>query len=107
MKLSEMRPCAVCGGKLTPFWYVARISQAMLNPRAANETLGLMQMFGGNLALAEVMGSRPDCVMIMGDAEPSLMTELHICQECFLMKPLDMGILLEKANRNKEAEVEP
>lgn len=24
MKLSELKPCAVCNGKLVPFWYTVR-----------------------------------------------------------------------------------
>ena len=98
MKLSELKPCAACHGKIAPIWYVVRISQAMLNPRAANQTLGLAQMFGGNLALAEVMSPQPDCVLVMGDAEPGLMTELSICQNCFLMGKVELPILMEEAN---------
>lgn len=102
MKLSELRPCASCGGKLTPMWYVIRVSHALINPTAGNQVLGLTQMFGGNLALAEVMAPETDCVLITGDKEPSLMTEIHICQDCFLMKPIEMGILMESVNREKE-----
>jgi len=65
--------------------------------------MGLMQMFGGNLALAEAMSPEPDCVMVMGDEEPSLMTELFICQECFLAKPVELALIVEKANDDKEA----
>lgn len=101
MKLSELKPCAVCKGKLFPFWYVVRVSMAMAKPGSSNQVLGLMQMFGGSLALAETMAPDPDCVMVMGDENPSLMNELHICQECFLMKPLEMGILMD-ANRPSE-----
>lgn len=97
MKLSELKPCAACKGKITPIWYVVRISQAMLKPQAANGVLGLCQMFGGSLALAEAMAPEPDCVLVMGDKEPSLMTEINVCQQCFLMKPLDMAILMESA----------
>lgn len=94
MKLSELKPCAVCKGKLTPIWYVVRISMAMLKPTAANGVLGLQQMLG-SLALAEAMAPEPDCVLVMGDEEPALMTEINVCQQCFLMKPLDMAILME------------
>ena len=107
MKLSELKPCAACHGKLAPIWYVMRISQAMLNPRAANQTLGLAQMFGGNLALAEVMSPQPDCVLVMGDVEPELMTEIAICQECFMMGKVELPILVEQANsERKDADVE-
>jgi hypothetical protein len=96
MKLSELKPCLVCSGKITPIWYVIRVSQAMLNPHGANEVLGLTQMLG-SLSLAEVISSQPDCVMVMGDEDPGLMTELAICQECFLMKDLNMAMLMESS----------
>ena len=98
MKLSELKPCAVCKGKIAPIWYVVRISQAMLKPQATNQVMGLMQMFGGNLAVAEAMAPDTDCVMVMGDEEPSLMTEINICQNCFLHGSLDLVILTEAAN---------
>lgn len=71
MKLSELKPCAVCKGKITPMWYVVRFSMAMLKPQAANGVMGLMQMLGGSLALAEAMAPEPDCVVVMGDKEPA------------------------------------
>lgn len=95
MKLTELTPCAVCKGKIVPFWYVVRFSMAMISPRAANGVMGLAQMFGGNLALAEAMAAEPNCVKIAGDEEPNLMTEINICQQCFFEKPLDMAMLME------------
>lgn len=102
MKLSELKPCASCDGKLVPIWYVVRISQATLNPSATNSTLGLVQHFGGlgnagALAVAEAMSPDSDCVMVLGDKEPSLMTELAICQKCALMKDLNIGVLMESS----------
>lgn len=75
----------------------------MLNPRAANQTLVMTRYFGGNLLLAEGMGPEPDCVTIMGDKEPSLMTEIHVCQGCLLGGPIDLAVLLEKARAEDDA----
>jgi hypothetical protein len=97
MKLSELKPCAVCEGKIAPLWYVVRFSMAMISPRAANGVMGLAQIFGGNLALAEVMAPEPDCVKVMGDEEPELMTEINICQSCVLEKSLNLAMLMESA----------
>jgi hypothetical protein len=51
LKLSELKPCAKCGGPLRKppsiQWYVVRMCHAMLNPRATNEVLGLAQYFQG------------------------------------------------------------
>lgn len=109
MKLSELKPCAICKGKIVPVWYVVRISQAMLKPSAANSTLGLVQHFGGlgnpgALAVAEAMSPEPDCVMIFGDAEPSLMTEVTICQNCFLMGELNLAMLMESVRATDDPE---
>jgi hypothetical protein len=101
MKLSELKPCAVCQGKIAPVWYVVRFTQAMINPLAANQVLGLRQIFGGSMALAEAMAPEPDCVLVFGDENPELMYEVNVCQDCFLGKPLDMAILME-SNRQKE-----
>ena len=97
MKLSQLRPCASCKGKLAPVWYVIRVSQAMLKPCATNQVLGLAQMFGGSLSLAETMAPESDCVLVMGDQEPSLMTEIHVCQECFLMGKIELPVMMENA----------
>lgn len=99
MKLSELKPCAACKGKLVPIWYVVRVTQAMVNASVANEVLSLVMRFGANdagLAVAEAMAPEPDCVMILGDKEKALMTELHICQSCFIDKFSDLAVLVEK-----------
>ena len=89
MKLSELKPCALCGGPLVArqglaTWYVLRVSQAMVSPRAASQVMGLSQIFGGSLGLAEVLAPDADgAVMIFGDKDPRLMQELHICFDCF------------------------
>ena len=103
MKLSEMRPCAKCHGKVAPIWYVLRVSQAMINPRAGNQVLGMMQMLGGNLALAETIAPEPDCVLVMGDKEPALMTELNLCQGCFMEGGIDLALLMEASGERDES----
>lgn len=95
MKLSEIRPCDNCGGKIAPLFYVLRISQAMFMP-STNEVLGLTQCFRGALALAEAMAPEPEVVMVLGDEDKALQTELFICQECLTMKALDLAALMER-----------
>ena len=101
MRLSELKPCAVCRSPLlkpgTGTWYVVRVSQAMLNRRAVNQTLGLTQYFQGALGLAEVFSpGADDAVLIFGDKEPALLTEIHICFDCMHDKPL--GPALERTH---------
>ena len=103
MKLSDLKPCACCAGPLlnpmTGQWYVLRISQAMVNPRAANEVLGLAQYFQGHMGLAEMFApGTDDAVWVLADKDKRLQTELHVCFNCFHDKLGQLGVLLEKAN---------
>src|SRR5580698_11127776 len=100
MKLSELRPCAVCRGPLVPIWQVVRISMAALDRSKTQRVLGMTQFFGGNLALAEVMTS-DDCVMVLGDQDPAMMTEFNICQTCFLKGPINLAELVESQNADE------
>lgn len=108
MRLSELKPCACCNGPLMKppagSWYVIRLTQALIDHRAARETGGLAMMFGGfnapgALAIAECMSPNADVVMIMGDKEPSLMTELHVCFDCMVEKFSSLLHAAEVANR--------
>jgi hypothetical protein len=68
----------------------------MLNRKAASEVLGMTQIVGGHLAIAEAMAPSSEvAVTIAGDKDPALMTELHICQNCFLKGRIDLAILIE------------
>jgi hypothetical protein len=101
MKLSELKPCASCGGPLLrpgiANWYVVRVSQALLHPGAAREVLGLNVYFGGALGIAEVMAPRADqAVAIIGDQPGAAWTELHLCFDCYARKgSIDLASLVE------------
>lgn len=105
MKLSQLRPCDGCNGPLlgkglykTAMWYVVRVTQAMVSQKA-NQVMGLAQIFNGCLGLAEVMAPEPDeAVLILGDKEPQLMTELLLCMECATKGSNGVAILVEKRN---------
>lgn len=101
MKLSELRPCDNCGGKVFPNFYVIRISQAFIMP-SAQQTLGLMTMFNGNLGLAETFSPAPDAVKVLGDEEKALMTELIVCQDCYLMGKVNLVGLAEKVREARD-----
>ncbi len=110
MKLSELKPCDHCGGPLPPSWWIVRVSQAMLDREATQETLGLMQMLGGSLAIAEAMGARSEeAVLVMGDKVTGLWTEIFLCQDCALGMNDDhgdynLGELLVKVEERKKRE---
>jgi hypothetical protein len=106
MKLSECRPCDKCGKKISPIFYVIRFSQALFTP-AANRTLGMIQYMGGNVALGEEFAPESDdAVLVLGDKQKELMTELFICQPCFLMGALDLASIWEKRSDQIKAEAE-
>jgi len=94
MKISQLRPCDACGNKISPTFYVVRFSLAVVNYRAINENLGLMQMFGGSVSLAEAMTSQPEVVTVTGDEDPYLQTEVFICTDCFL-RGVNLALLQE------------
>lgn len=96
MKLSQLRPCDQCGGQIAPMFYVVRVSMAVIT-QGANQTLGLAQYFGGNLALAETLSPEPSPVMLMGEEDQELWTELLICQNCYT-EELNLVVLAERRN---------
>lgn len=108
MKLSELTPCCRCQKPLGPVFIVVRISQAMIKPQAAREVVGMAMILGGldnpgALRVAEAMTPRPDeAVLIFGDEKPELMTEVIVCQECYLMESIDLCSLVEMVNRRNK-----
>lgn len=111
MKLSELKPCAACGGSLPPLWHVVRTSMAMFKPGAMRDTMALVEKFGGlrnpgALAVAEIMSPDPECITILGDEKPELMIEFNLCQRCFLKGSMDIALLAECAQKKTEPPVE-
>jgi hypothetical protein len=79
MKLSGLRPCENCGGQLR---------------------------LPGQAGFYVVMAPRPDeAVLVAGEKDPHLWTELLICGDCYMRKPLDLAILTERRNAAGGAEV--
>jgi hypothetical protein len=84
MKLSEVRPCDNCGGPIAPIFNVIRVSPAIFNPREVNQVLGMTQMFGGALGLAEVMAGGNDAVKVAIDdpAYKDSVVDIYLCNKC-------------------------
>ena len=108
MRLSELRPCDNCGGVLHQggIFYVLRFSIAVINAMKANQVLGLTQMLGGALGLAEAMAPEDDVVAVGMDEDPELKTEWLLCPACS-MGEIDLGRLLSKAQKRNEADDTP
>jgi|SRR5271157_2934783 len=106
MKLSDVRPCDFCDGKIAPIFYTMTIKLALFSPKNTNRTLGLTQ-FLGSLALAEAMGAE-DPVVISEESDTTY--ELFICNDCcngINSSKLDFSAALEKIrelHEKKEAE---
>lgn len=96
MKLSEIRPCDACGGAIATGSYLLRLSLLVVSPRAVNQVLGLNQIFGGALKLAEAFAPDDNPVKVAGEEDPSLWTDALVCQRCALGAPIDLGLLLAK-----------
>ncbi|MGD9850144.1 MAG: hypothetical protein AB7T38_02635 [Nitrospirales bacterium] len=79
MELKELKPCDLCGGPINPFFFKLTAQQFMLDQQAIQRNMGLMQMMGGSLELANVFS--PSSAM-----EKPLTTvhEVLLCQACFL-----------------------
>lgn len=99
MKLSELKPCPLCGGKISPVFYTVKVQQMMLDTRAANQVLGLTQIFGGALGLAEAMAPVDDVTIKLQEEETA------VCQDCFLGSGL-AGVLFAEARAVSDVEVE-
>lgn len=83
MKLSELRPCAKCGGKIAPIFYRVTIEGYVIDPSSANQVLALNQMFGGNaLHIAETMAPNADGAAMLLQSKSGL-----ICADCFISRP--------------------
>lgn len=98
MKVSELRPCDNCGGKIAPAFYVVRFSQALINAEAVNQFMGIHQFFGGRAGAALVENFAPaagDAALIFGDKDKALETELFICEGCFT-NSLNLAMLMER-----------
>ena len=83
MKISELKPCSVCGGPIAPLFYRVTVEQIMFDSTATNQVLGLNMMFGGNaLRLAEAMAPNDDVTY------PLQTNTVALCQECATTIPL-------------------
>lgn len=98
MKLSELPLCIECDkppiGPGKGFFYVLRVSMAMVDPRAASGVLGVTQIVSGGMgptpaALRVAEALAPDAdgfVKVLSDEDPRLGTQIVVCQDCFLDK---------------------
>jgi hypothetical protein len=61
--------------------------------------MGMHQFFQGRASAALVENFAPasvDAVTFAGDGEPGLLTTLLVCQSCYMDKPVDLPMLMER-----------
>ena len=76
MKLSALKPCDVCGGKIAPVFYRVTVEQMIINVTAVNQVIGLATMFGGALGIAEIFAPNDDVTLKFQENTVSL------CGDC-------------------------
>ena len=91
MKITDIKPCQLCKGKIAPVFHKIIVTQHMIQAGPVNRFLGLSQMLGSG-RWATVMGADEDV-----DVEITR-HEMIICQECFLYKMGDLPIAMEGAS---------
>lgn len=108
IKLSEIRPCDGCGGKIAPIFNVVTVKMAAFNLRNVNSVLGTSQILGHrSLAIAEALAAGADnAIEVLEDENAT--TRLFLCQNCCSSEQ-NLAALAEKRydateRRDREAE---
>lgn len=105
MKLSELRPCSFCGGKIAPLFYVLEMKFALVGAGAANRVFGLAAILGGlsaqALRIAEAMSPDADTAVVVSE-EPGTNHKLFLCQNCFMDGPIDLARAVERLRESEE-----
>lgn len=99
MKLSELRVCDCCGGKLVRDgsiqFFTVNVGSEIIDHRALNQVASMLQLYHGNVALAEVMAPESEVTKAIPP------TKLLVCFECFC-KPQILASLIETRNDREE-----
>lgn len=78
MKTNDLKPCARCNGKVYPMIYRVTVERLWIDHEKVNRDLGLAQILGGNLDLADVFSPH-------GSVVDTIDTNVaDLCQDCAL-----------------------
>lgn len=77
MKLSELKACETCGGKLLPFFYVLKVEVGVFNIARCNRIVNDSKELG-SLPLAEAVAPDADKAISVVPTETTVM----ICRRC-------------------------
>lgn len=79
MRINDLQPCALCGGKIAPLFYEVTIQQHMIDAREVNKLTGLNAMLGGKAeswAIAQSLSPVTEVTIPLANKTAIL------CQEC-------------------------
>ena len=77
LKMNELRPCDSCSGPIAPLFYRVKVERTGILLRDVQREMGLAQYLGGNLQLAQVMGTNPDTTKAIESP-----VEIFLCANC-------------------------
>ena len=110
MKLSRLRACDSCSGPIVrpgrPQLHRIVVDDGFVLGTAANQVLGMTQVFQGSLALAEAMVPDPEVVKFLSEADVGALTELLFCADCYgtgLVEPA--GLILHRLVEQRRRKV--
>lgn len=96
----EVRNCDACGNPHNGvLLYIVDVNIGVVNLAAVRERTGLTMMFGGNSALARVMGAYSEGVVKIND-DPALKHRILLCVSCHANI---LGEVIERMSAKKEA----
>ena len=96
MKLSELKPCLNCGGKVAPIFFQITLTRHLIDGVKTNQVLGLNRYFGGVLGLAEAMAPSDD-VTVEIDSH-----DAFLCTECFMQSSILTNLFSSLLENNDE-----
>ncbi|PKN85603.1 MAG: hypothetical protein CVU46_10560 [Chloroflexi bacterium HGW-Chloroflexi-8] len=96
MDLTELKPCEICKGKITPVFYVFELDTLLLDQQAANQFLGLNHFFQGHTALADIFTPTREIANSLGKEK------MLICQKCMMHKLSDFYSVFQFAKSENE-----
>ena len=97
MKLSDLKPCAACGGRLEGVFYCIEIKPACVS-KELQQAVGLSRAFGFPLGLAQVFAGDAAAVKL---EEPEAVETLFLCCGCYV-ESQSLAVLVEREQKREE-----
>lgn len=96
--IRDLRPCANCEGSVNPNFHEIRIRDGFINVRAVRGYLGMADGMGFGPAITDIMSPDAGRGASLMD-EPNCTSRFFLCQDCFLLKEVNIAVLVEKVRK--------